>query len=92
MYRQGGLQTYLDDAAGSKPAPGGGSVSALVGALAAAMSEMSANFTAGRKKYADVENEIRALLEGLAGCGVTLYLLPLSGLIQAEALPEAPRS
>ena len=75
MYGDGSIRTYLEDAAARKPAPGGGSISALAGALAAAMSEMSANFTAGRKKYADVEEEIRALLEGLAGCREALLKL-----------------
>ena len=68
MYRQGTLEEYVDDAAAKKPAPGGGSVSALAGALAAAMSEMSANFTAGKKKFAAVEDRIREMLEALAGC------------------------
>ena len=68
MYRQGGIEEYVSDAAANKPAPGGGSISALAGALAAAMSEMSANFTTGKKKYADVEDRIQELLVGLAGC------------------------
>ncbi len=75
MDGDGSIRTYLEDAAGSKPAPGGGSISALAGALAAAMSEMSANFTAGRKKYADVEDEVRGLLDGLAGCREALLKL-----------------
>jgi formiminotetrahydrofolate cyclodeaminase len=68
MYRRGLLQTYVDDAAAKKPAPGGGSVSALVGALAAAMSEMAANFTVGKKKFASVEGTIRQMLDELSQC------------------------
>ncbi|MHC5033755.1 MAG: cyclodeaminase/cyclohydrolase family protein [Planctomycetota bacterium] len=68
MYRQGELATYVEDAAAKKPAPGGGSVSAVAGALAAAMSEMAANFTAGKKKFAGVEEEIQAMLGELAAC------------------------
>ena len=75
MYREGKLLTYLEDAASKKPAPGGGSVSALAGALAAAMGEMVANFTAGRKKYADVEGEVRAILAGLTECRADLLEL-----------------
>ncbi len=68
MYRRGPLQTYVDDAAARKPAPGGGSVSALAGALAAAMSEMAANFTLGKKKFASVEGTIRPMLDELTQC------------------------
>lgn len=40
---------WLEAAAKKQPAPGGGSVSALVGALAAAMGEMTLNYSVGRK-------------------------------------------
>ena len=59
------LATYLADAASAKPAPGGGSVAALVGALATTMGTMSANFTIGRKKYAAVDVQVREQLEQL---------------------------
>ncbi len=62
-YTEGPIKKYLDDAASNLPAPGGGSVAAFVGALGASMSAMVANFTIGKKKYADVEEEIRGLLE-----------------------------
>ena len=65
MYRTGSIEAYLADAAAKLPAPGGGSVSALAGALGASMACMAANFTVGRKKYRDVEPEVRALLEQL---------------------------
>ena len=68
MYRDGKIAAYLEDAAADKPAPGGGSVSALAGALAAAMSEMAANFTAGRKKFAHVEDAVRSMLDELKDC------------------------
>ncbi len=66
MYRGRAIEGYLEDAAAKKPAPGGGSVSALAGALASAMSEMTANFTAGKKKFAEVEGTIRGMLTELA--------------------------
>ena len=59
------LATYLADAASAKPAPGCGSVAALVGALATTMGTMSANFTIGRKKYAAVDVQVREQLEQL---------------------------
>ena len=49
-----GLATYLEQVAAGTPTPGGGSVAAVVGALAAALGEMVANLTLGRPKYARV--------------------------------------
>ena len=43
------------------PAPGGGSVAAHVGALGAALAQMVAGLTVGRKKYAAVDAEMREL-------------------------------
>jgi formiminotetrahydrofolate cyclodeaminase len=54
-----GLAAYLDEVAAGTPAPGGGSVAAVVAALAAALGEMVANLTLGRAKYADVESSLR---------------------------------
>ena len=41
------------------PMPGGGSASALVGALGAALCSMAANFTIGNRRYTDVEDEMK---------------------------------
>jgi formiminotetrahydrofolate cyclodeaminase len=60
------LEDYLEAAASGQPTPGGGSVSALAGALGAAMASMAGNFTTGRKKFAAVEAEVNALLETLS--------------------------
>ena len=43
------IQSFLDAAAAKQPAPGGGSVTALVGALAASMGEMVVNYSIGKK-------------------------------------------
>ena len=63
MYRDEPIAKYLADAAAKLPAPGGGSVSALAGALGASMASMAANFTVGKKKFRDVEPQVRDLLE-----------------------------
>ena len=63
MYLEKPITTYLEDAASNKPAPGGGSVAALAGALGASMSAMAANFTVGKEKYKDVEPQVRELLD-----------------------------
>ena len=62
MYINRSLQKYWDEAAAKLPAPGGGSVSALCGALGATMVSMVANFTVGKEKYKEVENEVRQVL------------------------------
>jgi len=64
-YASGPMRTYVDDLASNKPAPGGGSAAALVGALGAAAASMAANFTVGREKYADVEPQVAAALDAL---------------------------
>ncbi len=56
------IEKYLDDAAAKLPAPGGGSIAAMIGALGASMASMTAKFTLGKKKYAAVEDEVRGLL------------------------------
>jgi formiminotetrahydrofolate cyclodeaminase len=57
--RERGLTAYIDDVAAGTPTPGGGSVAAVVGALAAALGEMVANLTLGKAKYASTEETLR---------------------------------
>jgi methenyltetrahydrofolate cyclohydrolase len=57
------VTVFLDELGSAAPAPGGGSVAALSGALAAALVSMVCNLTIGRKKYAEVEGEIRKVLD-----------------------------
>lgn len=57
------LQTFLDELASKAPTPGGGSASALMGAQSAALTSMVCNLTVGKPKFADVDAEMRALLE-----------------------------
>ncbi len=56
------IKDFLARTAGNDPAPGGGSISALSGALAAALAQMVAGLTIGRKKYADCEEEMKELV------------------------------
>ena len=65
MYIDEPMRKYIDDASSDAPTPGGGSVSALVGALGTTMASMAANFTVGKKKFKDVEEEVKSLLEKL---------------------------
>ena len=47
------VNDFADLVASDAPAPGGGSVAALYGAMGAALTAMVAGLTQGRKKYAD---------------------------------------
>ncbi len=59
------MREYLDESASNAPTPGGGSVSALAAALGCTMASMAANFTTGRKKFAEVEGEVKDCLAKL---------------------------
>jgi len=63
MYIEGKIVDYLDKLASSSPEPGGGSASALAAAIGAALVSMVANLTAGKEKYADVQDQIADLLK-----------------------------
>ncbi len=56
------LSDFSSALASSAPTPGGGGASALVGALGAALASMVCNLTAGKKKYAEYEQDIQRIL------------------------------
>lgn len=66
MLRDLSLEAYLAKTASGDPVPGGGSSAALNAALAAALTEMVANLTIGRKKFEAVDAEMRAIAEKAA--------------------------
>lgn len=55
------IKDFISKVISNDPVPGGGSVSSLNGALAAALSAMVANLTVGRKKYAEVNDLMQEL-------------------------------
>ncbi len=55
-------EEFFNEVASSSPAPGGGSVAAAAGALGAALASMVSRLTVTKKKYADVHDEIGAIL------------------------------
>jgi len=56
-----GSPDIIDALAEATPTPGGGSASAFAGAMSAALVEMVARLTVGKKKYADVETKMQDL-------------------------------
>ncbi len=62
MTPQQPIQTFLNELASSASTPGGGGAAALSGAMGAALVSMVCNLTIGKKKYADVELQMREIL------------------------------
>ena len=63
MWCEKSLKSYLDKLASKSPTPGGGSAAALLGALAAGLVSMVANFTVGKPKYKKAEKSVSRILE-----------------------------
>ena len=88
------IQVFLDQLASKSPTPGGGSVSALMGAQAAALVSMVCNLTIGKEKYAAVEDEMIGLLKQSEILREKLMALiaadvdTFNGLMAAYGLPK----
>jgi len=65
MLKDLGLIEFIKATGSSEPVPGGGSIAALSGSIAASLAEMVANLTIGKKKYIDVEEEMIAIQKEL---------------------------
>jgi formiminotetrahydrofolate cyclodeaminase len=57
---------FVDRLASKSPVPGGGGVSALVGAIGTALASMVCNLTTGKKKYAQFDDDIQRILKRAA--------------------------
>jgi len=92
------LGDWMDAVASSSPAPGGGTVSAVAGAMAAALAAMVGRLTVGRKKYAEVDGEFRGLVERAESLRVRLMRLgdedaaAFNAVSAAYALPKEPEA
>ena len=105
MYIERPISNYLDDLSAKLPAPGGGSVAALTGALGVSLISMVLNYTIGKEKYKEFEGELGQALESvkelkkklttLIDRDVTAYRMVSStfaskdGTIKEKALKEA---
>ena len=56
------VKSFTEQLASKAPVPGGGGASALVGAIGVALGDMVGELTVGKKKYADVEEDVKALM------------------------------
>lgn len=56
------IATFLDGLASSAATPGGGGAAAISGAMGAALVSMVCNLTIGKKKYVEVEGELKQVL------------------------------
>ena len=70
------IESFVKDLNSAKPMPGGGSAAAVCGAMAAALAGMSAHMTAGKKKYAAVEDKMQEVIT-------------VAGVLQTEMLDMA---
>ena len=55
------LSDFSDELASNSPAPGGGSIAAVCGAMASGLASMVGNLTHGKKKYREVWDEMEAV-------------------------------
>src|SRR3954464_4515909 len=70
------VRRFLDELASAAPAPGGGSIAALSGAMAAGLLTMVCDLTIGKKQYAEFDDEMRALRERTEALRAELQGLP----------------
>jgi methyl-accepting chemotaxis protein len=61
------VNSFTEQLASKAPVPGGGGASALVGAIGVALGDMVGELAVGKKKYAAVEEDVKALIEASAG-------------------------
>ena len=81
------IDKFLAELASSAPTPGGGGAAALCGALGIALGNMVGNLTLGKKKYADVQEDITAL-----NSRAEALRADFAALIDADAEAFAPLS
>ncbi len=88
------VTTFLDQLASGAATPGGGSAAAILGAMGAALVSMMCNLTIGKKNYAEVEGEMRAVLDDAESLRSRLAdmvaedIAAFDGLMAAYGLPK----
>jgi methenyltetrahydrofolate cyclohydrolase len=88
------VTTFLDQLASGAATPGGGSAAAIMGAMGAALVSMMCNLTIGKKNYAEVEGEMREVLNDAESLCRRLAdmvaedIAAFDGLMAAYCLPK----
>ncbi len=78
---------FLQELSSAAAVPGGGGAAALSGAQGVALGMMVGNLTTGKKKYADVEEDIQRLLQDFA-----VLLQEMQDFVQKDAEAFEPLS
>ena len=86
-YTKESCEEFVEVLASKAPTPGGGGASAMTGAIGVALGNMVGSLTVGKKKYAAVEEEIKAMMEVS-----TKLQNELLELVQKDADGFAPRA
>src|SRR5262245_24770821 len=86
------IKDFLAATAAKQPAPGGGSVTALVGALSAAIGEMVVNYSIGKKDLAPHEGALRTAILELSRARAVMLELMIEDQAAFEALSAARKS
>ena len=81
------VRGFTEQLASKAPVPGGGGASALVGAIGIALGDMVGELTVGKKKYAAVEEDVKALMAKAQDLRVRLL-----GCVNKDAEAFAPLS
>ncbi|MEY8410731.1 cyclodeaminase/cyclohydrolase family protein [Lachnospiraceae bacterium 62-26] len=85
MMLEKNVTEFIKELSSASPVPGGGGACAAVGAFAAALGMMVANLTTGKKRYAEVEDEIRDVRDRL-----TELISELEELVDKDAAAFEP--
>ena len=90
MYDQkASIESFLNATAARQPTPGGGSVTAMVGALATALGEMVINYSIGKKDLEVFEGELKPALAELTRARSIMMQLMMEDQSAYEALTLA---
>ncbi len=85
------LGLFPDMVAAGTPTPGGGSVAAMCGVMAASLGQMVCNLTIGKPKYADREPRLKDIRDELERLGMLLRELMAEDAASFEAVLRAYR-
>lgn len=91
VYIKQSCEDFVQVLASKEPVPGGGGASALVGAIGTALGNMVGSLTVGKKKYADVQDDILSLKAKADALQTDLLALVIKDAEVFEPLSRAYR-